>query len=288
MKAIKIGFVDTFDGTADFFVDILKPQYEIERDDNNPDYLFFGDENFGQKNRSMNAKKRIFFTGENRRPWNYPCHHAISFDHLDSPQFYRLPLYVLNMWFLETRLNYPNVMSIERKESEVDHKKGFCGFVNTNPHCNERNDFFQKLSSYQTIDSGGPLFNNIGYVLPRGEDGITKKIEFFSDKKFSIAYENGSYPGYATEKMLEAYYGGTVPIYWGSPTVKLDFNPKCFLNRHDFVTDEDFIDRIKQVNENRSLYLEYYLQPLFVNNEDNEYMDMNKFRRWFDTNVVIK
>lgn len=34
--------------------------------------------------------------------------------------------------------------------------------------------------------------------------------------KFTIAFENQSYPGYVTEKIADALMAGTVPIYWGA------------------------------------------------------------------------
>jgi len=287
MNKLKIGFTDTFDGTADFFTEVLSQKYEVIRDDVNPNFLIFGDENFGTRNLGydMNKVTKIFYTGENRRPWNYQCHFAITFDHLDTDRLYRMPLYVLNMWYLEKRLGMTPVFEQYRMPFDLDRKTEFCGFVNSNPNCVERNTFFHNLSQYKRVDSGGPLFNNIGYVLPRDDMGIKHKLDFFSTKKFSIAYENGSYPGYATEKMLEAYVGGTVPIYWGSPTIDIDFNPRCFLNRHDYVSDEEFIKKIKEVDETPSKYLEYYLEPLFTDNQPNKYMNMEKLVDWFDLNV---
>lgn len=287
-KPLKLGFCDTFNPVPEFFTEVLSFRYDIIRDDINPDYLIFGDDNFGRKNYSFDPNKitKIFYTGENRRPNNYICHAAISFDHDFNPKMYRLPLYVLNMWH-QKKMGLPNVYDVVRFPFDLENgkKKDFCGFVNSNPNCPERNTFFHRLSEYKKVASGGPLFNNVGYIVPRDDKGIQNKIKFLSNYKFTLAYENGSYPGYATEKMLEAYLAGTVPIYWGSPTVELDFNPRCFLNRHDYPSDAAFIEQIKALDQDNHLYMRYYLEPLFQDNQPNKFCDLDRFLDWFDANV---
>lgn len=289
MKIIKIGFTDTFDGTSDFFMDKLKdlfPQYQFERNDADPTILFFGDENFGTNNLSYDPTKvlKIFYTGENRRFYDYQCHYGITFDHIDDDRHFRLPLYILNLHYLKKRHRIDWISEWRRRaESMSTHKdndRAFCGYVQANPNCVKRNEFFQKLNAYKTIDSAGPHFNNTGFILPRGEDGILKKMEFLRQKKFTLAFENGSYAGYATEKLLEAWLAGTVPIYWGSPTVALDFNPKAFINWHDFSDDDNFFNYIKLVDETPALYNSFRNQPLFV---DYGYQDgwEERFDNWF-------
>ncbi len=62
-----LGFTDTFSTVEKFFTDILSPYYEIVRNDQNPDYLIFGDSNFGQNHWSYDQTmvRKILFTGEN-------------------------------------------------------------------------------------------------------------------------------------------------------------------------------------------------------------------------------
>ena len=49
--------------------------------------------------------------------------------------------------------------------------------------------------------------NNIG-------GAVSDKFAFQQKHKFSIAFENTSYCGYCTEKIVEAFVAGTIPIYW--------------------------------------------------------------------------
>lgn len=102
------------------------------------------------------------------------------------------------------------------------------------------------------------------------------KLEFQSQCKFSIAFENTTSPGYTTEKILHAFISNTIPIYWGDPEVTKDFNPKAFINCHDFENFEAVIERIKEVDNNDELYLTILKEPPFVDNKIPGNLQKNK------------
>lgn len=287
MKKIRVGFTDTFGTVEEFFTEVLSREYGVERDDENPEYLFFGDRNFGENNKSskyLNDKvTRIFYTGENERPENYTCNYAITFDHKEFRN-YRLPLYVIYDWD-NKRKKLPNSDNYTREFMDIPKKTGFCSFVVKNPYCERRNWFFHALSKYQRVDAGGPLFNNIGGPIEGGARAVEAKAEFLPKYRFNMCFENSSYPGYATEKIYEAFVFGTVPIYWGSPTVAMDFNPRAFLNWHHFQDDEKLLDKIKEINENEALYSMMYSEPMFSNWEKPPVFDLDRLLHWFNKNV---
>lgn len=279
---LKLGFTDYYNTLDDFFVSVLSQAFDIERDDANPDYLIFCDETYGQNNKNFDPNKvvKIFFTGENRRPWNYQAHHAISFDHLDGRQFYRLPLYVLDNW-VQKNNNVPNMLSLPMEYVEYNDKTRFCGFVAGNGASEYRNSMFHMLNEYKPIMSGGPLFNNIGGVLPRD---VKSKIDFFRQCRFSLCFENSSYPGYCTEKIMHGFIAKTVPIYWGSPTVTMDFQEGSFISRHDFISDNEFIDAIIKIDQDPSTW-EIIANCDAIGYQHQRNWDMVRFNRWFLENV---
>jgi hypothetical protein len=285
-KTLKLGFADTNNQIANFFVSVLSSKFVINIDNDNPDYLIFGDRNFGEKNLTYDSNKvtKIFYTGENQRPWEYQCHYAISFDHIENEKMYRLPLYVV--YDLDNLFNkIPNFSTHKRRVEDIVSKTDFCSFVVRNPNCERRNIFFHKLSRYKKVDAGGPLFNNIGYVLPHGEECMRSKLAWLPKYKFNICFENSSYPGYVTEKLYEAYIGNTIPIYWGSSTIEVDFNPKAFLNWFDYGSDDALIEAVIELDNNEDKYLEMYMQPLFTKPTTNRFFDLSNFENWFETNV---
>lgn len=279
---LKLGFTDYYKTLDDFFIDVLSKTFDVVRDDSNPDYLIFCDETFGQNNKNYDPNKvvKIFFTGENRRPWNYQCHHAISFDHLDGNQFYRLPLYILDNW-VQTKTGVPDMFNLPMECVKYKDRKEFCGFVASNGGSQYRNQMFNKLNEYKKVLSGGPLFNNIGYILPRD---VKSKIDFFRQCRFSLCFENSSWPGYCTEKIMHGFLAKTVPIYWGSTTIKMDFQEGSYISRHDYISDNNFIDAIIKLDQDKKAWeLVANCNPLSYNH--NSIWDLNRFNQWFLENV---
>jgi hypothetical protein len=253
MEKIKIDFCDFWGGfnkTDNYFYNLLKEKFEIEIS-NKPDFLFFSI--FG--NESMNYQcKKIFYTGENIAPPLHYCDYAFSFDYLDNPRNYRLPHYMLYD-------GYYDLINKKVDESLINRK--FCNFLVNNEGCEQRNKFFHKLSKYKKVDSGGKLFNNLGYE-------VNGKRNFQKDYKFTIAYENNAYRpqwiGYTTEKIMEPMVTNSIPIYWGNPRIDLEFNTKSFVNFYDFKSEEDMIDYIIELDQDDKKYFEVLQNNWFVNN----------------------
>lgn len=283
MKKLKLGFADTHDHLINFFASLLANRFDVEITNTNPEFLIFGDENFGTTNKQFSSKDvvKIFYTGENRRPENYDCNYAITFDHNYSPWHYRLPLFVIYMWALENIHNLDYGFYHLLQDNKPKPKTDFCSFVVSNPNSPERNEFFNLLSKYKKVDSGGKAFNNIGKTL----EGEQSKIDFLSSRKFNICYESQSYPGYVTEKILHAFYAKTIPIYWGSPTIASDFNPNAFINMHKFDDVKKAIDFIELLDTNDNLYESVLNSEPFSDNVPRDYIILNNFLNWFDAVV---
>lgn len=253
-KKIKIDFSDFwggFDKTNNYFYNLLKEEFDIIITDN-PDYLFFSV--FGNKHLQYKCKK-IFYTGENVAPPLHYCDYSFSFDYLDDVRNYRLPHYLLYDGYYE--LQRPKIID----ESLANRK--FCNFIVSNGACQERNQFYNQLSKYKKVDSGGRFANNIGYA-------VDNKVKFQSEYKFSIAFENNAYrpqfPGYTTEKIMEPMTVSSIPIYWGNPEIGKEFNTKSFINFYDFDSVDDVIDYVIELDKNNEKYLDLLNQPWF-----NEY-----------------
>lgn len=294
---IKVGFTDYFKGLDDFFISWLSAKYEVVRDDSEPDFLFFCDETFGTHNKMFNNKPvvKIFFTGENRRAWNYPSDAAITFDHYDTKNHYRLPLYVLDHWVMVNKLGMESIDSRDqaKRDGNMPDKTEFCCFISGNPGNEHRNKFFHLLSEYKKVDSYGPLFNNMGSVLPRGDDAAKNKDGVMQKYKFNLCFENGDYPGYCTEKLMHALYSFTIPIYSGSTTAAVDFNPDAFLSWHDGLSDNVLMDHIIRLDQNDDLYKNMWnktiwtrdiFQPISTN-AARKYWDQERFVNWFINNI---
>ncbi|MBA7629252.1 Alpha-(1,3)-fucosyltransferase FucT [subsurface metagenome] len=270
-RHIRLNFVDfwsDFEPTNTYLYKILKTKYTLEITDK-PDFLIYSA--FGQEHKKYKCI-RIFYTGENVRPDFSECDYAFSFDYLDNRNHYRLPLYAVYFYPPE---------KLVKKDIDVEQilrsKTKFCNFVYSKSII-KRNNFFHKLSRYKRVDSGGRLMNNIGGPLG---DKVGDKLAFIKDYKFTIAFENSVFPGYTTEKLVHPMQVHSLAIYWGNELVHRDFNPKSFLNYHDFEDEDELIQRIIEVDQNDELYMEYLRQPYFHNNTVNEYINPENILKQF-------
>lgn len=206
---------------------------------------------------------RIYYTGENTRPDFTQCDYAFSFDHSDHPKNYRFPDYAA---YEDVR----ELVKIKDIDSILSRKTRFCEFTYSNPVPQERILFFKALSKYKKVDSFGKVLNNTAEVEGSAErDSINwKKYRraFLAPYKFSIAFENESYPGYVTEKILYAMLTNAIPIYWGNPVIFKDFNTRSFINCHEYENFDVVIERVIEIDNDQDLYRQYLAEPYYHDN----------------------
>lgn len=260
VKTIKINFDGfSYNKTYDYeerresklILKVLRKHYNVEISDS-PDYVFY---NVDGKNYYKYDGIRIFVTIEAIFPDFNLCDYAIGFEYLDfRDRYFRFPNYLF----------YPDAVArMQEKHRCVAQdaaKRKFCSFVYSNDRAEAvRKELFEKLSEYKQVDSGGRYLNN----LPDGQP-VEDKYEFEKQYKFSIACENASYPGYHTEKLVEAFAAGTVPIYWGDPEVGKVFNEKAFINCNSYSCIEEALEKIKELDADEEAYLAVLREPALV------------------------
>lgn len=274
-RTIKINFSDFWPGfnpNDNYLINVLKRHYNIELAED-PDILFFSCYGLGYLSYKCH---KVQFLAENLRPDFRITDFALSFDYLDHPNHLRFPLYV--MYFDQ----HYTVEDLVRKKSpeEIDRiiasKKKFCCFLVSNPKSHIRIDFFHRLSQYKKVDSGGRVLNNIGGTP------VANKLDFVKDYKFIIAFENSSYPGYTTEKVLEPRQVNTIPIYWGNPIVEQEMNTKSFVNFHDYNSFDALLEKVIEIDQNDDLYRKYQQESLFYGDAPNEYFNEERVTGFFD------
>lgn len=267
---IKIWFTDFWDDFNpydNFFTKLLSKYYDLDITPSNPDFLIFSwclKDFYNYKN-----CVRIYFTGENIRPDYSICDYSISFDY-DSfdKRNLRLPLYVL---YGEKE----KLIKLKSVEQIAVEKTKFCNFIYSNERAKERKEFFDILNRYKKVDSGGKVFNNIGYR-------VDKKLDFIKDYKFTIAFENSSYRGYTTEKIFEPMMVQSIPIYWGNPNIKEDFNIQSFINVHDYGSLKEVVEKIKEIDTNKDLYLKMLREPFLLKDKKTDYFSEQRILNFFD------
>lgn len=283
-KKIRIGFTDFWKGYVpeySYIVKILKRYYDVDiLDTENLDerqrieYLFYSC--YSQNYLDFDCI-RIFYTGENLIPDFNLCDYAIGFEKMIiGDRYFRDPL-----WYEYVRGNrslIPDKTTFMAEKEKLKNRK-FCAMVVSNGNNADpfRTEFFYRLSEYKQVDSGGRYLNNID--SDNGQ-GVPDKLDFFRNYKFSFAFENVSHEGYCTEKLIESFAAGTIPVYWGDPDVAEYFNKDAFVNCHDFTSVDQIIDRIKEIDGDDEKYCAMLMQPVFADAYHTPEQQDARFEKW--------
>jgi hypothetical protein len=197
------------------------------------------------RKKGAGSPKRIWWTGEDVRPpfqEGYDLFVSFDQDSLSGKNVY-FPLFY-------SELLFPNQDSFQRLGGPVSEPEaltrprirtpstGFaCAFMN-NPEPT-RLRAVEYLSKYGQVEVFGKISNTPN----------TKKFPHAKGSKFVLCFENNLFPGYITEKLLDAYLCGAVPLYWGDLGNETHINRKSFINAKDFESLEDFAYYVGSLSE---------------------------------------
>jgi hypothetical protein len=96
-----------------------------------------------------------------------------------------------------------------------------------------------------------------GYLVPK--EGF---LDWISQYKFMLCFENSMGYGYVTEKIIQVYLAGTIPIYWGDRDTTMQlFNPKAMIFVNNY---EEALERVKELDNDPIKYREMLQEPLFL------------------------
>lgn len=107
-------------------------------------------------------------------------------------------------------------------------------------HGNWKKDFRKTLSSKQH-----PLFDQ------KYKGAVKDKLDFLSQAKFGLAYENAQFNGYVSEKIYDVMVSGTVPVYLGAPDIEKYVPKACFVNQDHFKSYEELYDFLKNMSDEK-------------------------------------
>jgi hypothetical protein len=251
--------------------------YQLENSES-PDFVFFGPylrppayprllRRFSPLQKPRSGRYvRIYWTTENSRPDFTAYDWLFTFDPDDMVQnerHMRRPVWNDENGDLATSPPFHPSPSLARTK--------FCNFIYSNP-VTIRERFFDLLSKYRRVDAPGSSRHNCP-PLGSARDSLSSrnssdwqlvKLDYLAGYKFTIAFENSSYPGYTTEKIANALHAGSVPIYWGNPLISRDYNPKRFVNVHQFDSFESVVERVIELDQDEDAYNRMVAEPIFV------------------------
>lgn len=108
---------------------------------------------------------------------------------------------------------------------------------------------------YQQLSAFGPSYKHLEY-----------KENALIDFMFSIVVENSRFDDYFTEKLIDCFAVGTIPIYWGTKNVGQHFNTNGMLTFNDLddldkimsqLTPDLYYSRLQHIQDNFQRHRQY-------------------------------
>lgn len=92
-----------------------------------------------------------------------------------------------------------------------------------------------------------------GIVKKLNPPACQDKNKTIAQYKFALCLENMKSPGYVTEKIVDCFYAGVIPVYCGAPDID-DFVPKqAFVHMADFASYDDLNAYLKNLTTDDAL-----------------------------------
>ncbi len=209
-----------------------------------------------------NAGAHIWFTGENVRPptGHWDGYLSFDIDPLDGRNAY-LPLWWQSVGLLgQAGSVFTSAMPsweqlIQPRDPGAQRPKFACAFIN-NPEP-MRLHAINELNKVGQVDVYGGA---VGRPVP-------DKADVARDYRFVVCFENDIYPGYVTEKPLEAWATGAVPLWRGADSAGY-LNPAAMINAANFPSLRDFSEEVASLGADPARWASTSAQPAIVKEPD--------------------
>lgn len=140
------------------------------------------------------------------------------------------------------------------------------------------------IISHKNFMSGHNLrhkvFNNVREIDYFGNyiKHIENKIEALRDYKYHLCIENSKLPGYFTEKLIDCFATGCIPIYWGDPLIGevFDTSGMIIVNSYDDIMNIiNKLDKIDYESFRSGIINNFKICKNYVQPENYMYINHN-------------
>ena len=232
---LEISSVFHFENTSSKYLSFISSKLS---ESNNVEYIAKKDFGFTYR-KKQRARKTIWYTGENLRSPSGVYSGTLSFDRTDlnDNNFY-LPYWMVALdWKADPLSGELAVSNLELMKSRapVFRDKKACSFSSTLEPGRMR--LQRAVARSMKVDNYGRAYGK----------WINNKIEVAEKYGFQICSENDLYPGYVTEKLIEAWNSQTIPIWTGLDVDKF-FNPDAILD-FTLLSGDEIFERLECLSE---------------------------------------
>ena len=232
---------------------LLASEFDLVWDEVNPELLFFC--TYGIDHLKYRCHK-VYYSHENSAANPGTSDYSFCLQGRGKNHQY-FSNFIEEEFFQQVRSNHFSAALSRIRETP---KTKFCNFIYSNSKPRERIAFCRRLMEYKAVDCPGAVLNNHP-PFDTHDYRWGKKLDFLKPYKFTIAFENESVVNYTTEKLIHPLIVGSIPIYWGNPQVADLFNPRSFVNCHDYGSFDEVIDRVKEIDRDDNVRMGFLSAP---------------------------
>lgn len=239
-----------------------------------------------QRMHSAHRPLTLFQTAENLRHNHIPCDYSLSFDlAVTNTRHHRHPYWMEMMdWSHEgvignTNSRFGCLLKPERllqPLGSVFLQKARKAAIFASHQREPRATLMRELRKHIDVDGFGPVFDTS--VRHHSSSTFTKR-DVLKNYAFNLCPENTLYPGYYTEKIVEAFYADSLPLTWVDECVSVDFNPNAMINLAPMMKD-NFKDLAETIG-NDAVLLQKSAEPLLLKRPSIEHL------KAFVKNVIV-
>lgn len=199
-------------------------------------------------------KKKILWVLESPGLINNALINDIKSNH---QKFFKILTHDDRLIHLENSINFPTG-GCWIKQNDIrlyENKMNCCSIISSNKKFLKGHQLRHEICATNLCFCFGPSYTKLDY-----------KLDALKNYKFHLAIENVKTNYYFTEKLIDCFATGTIPIYWGAKKIDNFFNPKgiiqfdsleeiseILLNLNRYKIDQ------KYINENFELAKKYLL-----------------------------
>ena len=167
-----------------------------------------------------------------------------------------------NMYTLHDKIKFMPGNTLWVKDIQLYPKTKLLSMISSNKNWTDGHNLRVNMMIY--LMDKADVFGNQVRPIATKEDGLR-------DYMFSVAIENSSYETYFTEKIIDCFATGTIPIYWGAPDIGDHFNSDGIISLEDFdlseINEDLYHSKMDAVKENFELSKRYILLENYMNSE---------------------
>lgn len=158
-----------------------------------------------------------------------------------------LKLLKRSLWYLKSPDNLKSLLAFHTVKGQQLHDQRLSAII-----------YFAKKKCLKLYGKGWENLKNLPHYYSNQLKPLFKeippeysenKIETIKKFKFALCFENFSFPGYITEKIIDCFVAGVIPIYLGTPDIENFIPSGCFIDVRQYPSWESLLNKLKNLTE---------------------------------------